>query len=53
MAEMDAATATTASQRKRLIRDKRKQMLDAAKDLDFETAALLRDELKLLEEHAK
>ena len=53
MAEMDAATATTAAQRKKLITQKRKQMLEAAKELDFETAALLRDELKLLEERGK
>lgn len=33
---------------KRLIKDKEKQMSEAVKDLDFETAAILRDEIKLL-----
>jgi excinuclease ABC subunit B len=32
----------------KLIREKEKQMMEAVQDLDFETAALLRDELKLL-----
>jgi excinuclease ABC subunit B len=33
-----------------LIREKREQMSEAAKNLDFETAAVLRDEIKSLEE---
>src|SRR3989344_699592 len=33
----------------RLIREKYRQMSDAVKELDFETAALLRDEIKALE----
>jgi len=33
----------------KLIREKRKQMSEAAKNLDFETAAIVRDELKELE----
>ncbi len=33
----------------RLIRDKKKQMQDAVKALDFETAAILRDEIRALE----
>ncbi len=32
-----------------LIKDKKKEMAEAVKELDFETAALLRDELKILE----
>ena len=32
-----------------LIKQKEKQMNDAAKDLDFETAAILRDEIATLE----
>ena len=50
MVEMDTATVTTKSGRKKLITQKRKQMLEAAKNLDFETAALIRDEVKILEE---
>jgi excinuclease ABC subunit B len=34
---------------KKFIADKRKQMADAVRDLDFETAALLRDEIYALE----
>jgi len=49
MVEMDLATVKTAAQRKKLIKQKHKQMLDAAKDMDFETAALLRDEIQVLE----
>jgi excinuclease ABC subunit B len=37
---------------KKLIKDKRRQMHDAADRLDFETAALLRDEVRTLEEAA-
>ncbi len=32
----------------KLIREKEKQMMDAVKELDFETAALLRDEIRFL-----
>ena len=49
MVEMDSALAKTAAGRKKLITAKRKEMLEAAKNLDFETAALLRDEIKVLE----
>ena len=35
--------------RKKLIKEKTRQMLEAVKELDFETAAILRDEIKLLE----
>ena len=49
MVEMDTATITTKAQRTKLIKDKRAQMLQAAQNLDFETAALLRDEIKILE----
>jgi len=34
---------------KKLIKDKQKQMSEAVKNLDFETAAILRDEIKALE----
>jgi excinuclease ABC subunit B len=47
LAEMDVAAY--GGDRKKLIREKRKQMLEASKNLDFETAALLRDEIKELE----
>jgi protein-arginine kinase activator protein McsA len=33
---------------KKLIKDKEKQMSQAVKELDFETAAILRDEIKAL-----
>tara|TARA_B100000745_G_scaffold149385_2_gene97662 strand:+ start:18760 stop:20880 length:2121 start_codon:yes stop_codon:yes gene_type:complete len=49
MVEIDTATVTTKAGRKKLVTQKRKQMLEAAKNLDFETAALLRDEVKVLE----
>ncbi len=39
----------TAAQREKLIRDKRKAMEKAAKDLDFMQAAKLRDEIKVLQ----
>ncbi len=38
---------------KKLIKDKRQQMHEAADNLDFETAALLRDEIGKLEESSK
>ena len=50
MVEMDLGTVKTVAQRKKLITQKRKQMLEAAQNLDFETAALLRDEVKVLED---
>ena len=50
MVEMDTAMIKTKAGRKKLITQKRKQMLQSAKDMDFETAALLRDEVKVLEE---
>lgn len=37
------------SQKAKLIRLKKSQMTEAVKELDFETAAILRDEIKLLE----
>lgn len=40
----------TNEQREKMIRDKRKAMEKAAKDLDFMQAAKLRDEIKLLQE---
>lgn len=49
MAEMDMATVKNTTQRKKLLSQKRKQMLEAAQNLDFETAALLRDEIKIIE----
>ncbi len=47
-AEPDPAYLT-APQREKLIRDKRKAMEKAAKDLDFMQAAKLRDEIKMLQ----
>lgn len=35
---------------KKLIKDKKREMEEAVKNLDFETAAILRDEIKVLEE---
>ncbi len=49
LVEMDRGTVTNKRELNKLIKDKRKQMLEAAKNLDFETAALLRDEIKVLE----
>ena len=37
---------------KKLIRNKKKEMEKAVRDLDFETAAILRDEIKILENHS-
>jgi protein-arginine kinase activator protein McsA len=33
---------------KKLLKEKEKQMNDAVKELDFETAAILRDEIRAL-----
>ncbi len=41
------------NQLEKRIRDKRKEMESAAKDLDFMTAARLRDEIKMLQEKTK
>jgi excinuclease ABC subunit B len=41
---------TTGEQREKLIRDKRKAMEKAARELDFIQAARLRDEIKMLQE---
>jgi excinuclease ABC subunit B len=51
LAKLDSAAyaGTKAS----LIANKRKEMHEAANNLDFETAALLRDEIKMLEERKK
>ncbi|MDX1769630.1 MAG: UvrB/UvrC motif-containing protein, partial [Arenibacter troitsensis] len=40
----------TTDQKEKMIRDKRKAMEKAAKDLDFLQAAKLRDEIKSLQE---
>ncbi|MAZ67751.1 excinuclease ABC subunit UvrB [bacterium] len=48
MVEMDTAMLKTTAGRKKLITQKRREMLEAAKNLDFETAALLRDEVKAI-----
>ena len=40
----------TPDERKDLISQLRKQMIDAAKDLEFERAAEIRDEIKRLED---
>jgi len=47
LAEMDVAAA--GGDKKKLVKEKRVQMHAAAEALDFETAALLRDEIKELE----
>ncbi len=51
LAAMDAAAF--GGDIKKVIADKRKQMKDAANDMDFETAAILRDEIRALEEAEK
>ncbi len=38
---------------RKLIKDKRNQMHEAADKLDFETAALIRDEIQKLEEKSR
>ena len=48
LATMDAAAF--GGDIKKVIKDKRKQMHRAAEDMDFETAAILRDEIRALEE---
>lgn len=48
-AEPDMAYLTT-DQKEKMIREKRKAMEIAAKDLDFMQAAKLRDEIKALQE---
>ncbi|MBI5456121.1 excinuclease ABC subunit UvrB [Candidatus Kaiserbacteria bacterium] len=48
LSEMD--TAAYGGDKKKMIKDKRRQMHEAADRLDFETAALLRDELRMLEQ---
>jgi len=47
LAELDAEAYK--GDMKKLIADKRREMHDAADKLDFETAALLRDEIRMLE----
>jgi excinuclease ABC subunit B len=47
---IDMAAADTPKALKTLIAGKREQMADAVEELDFETAAILRDEIKRLEE---
>jgi excinuclease ABC subunit B len=50
MAVLDKKGAKNKRELGKLITEKRKQMKDAAVNLDFETAALLRDEIALLEQ---
>jgi excinuclease ABC subunit B len=50
MVRIDTAQKMTSRERQKLINEKRIQMLDSAKNLDFATAALLRDEIKMLEQ---
>ncbi|TSC86599.1 MAG: UvrABC system protein B [Parcubacteria group bacterium Gr01-1014_8] len=47
LADMD--TAAYGGDKRKMIKDKRRQMHEAADRLDFETAALLRDEIRILE----
>lgn len=49
MVRMDTGALKGKKDIEKLIKAKRKDMLEAAKNLDFETAALLRDEIKVLE----
>lgn len=49
----EASAYMNKSQLEKRIRDKRKEMEAAAKDLDFMTAARLRDEIKMLQEKTK
>ncbi len=51
--EFDLRLAKSKSEIKKLIKQKEKEMLEAAKDLDFETAAILRDEIKELQKALK
>jgi excinuclease ABC subunit B len=51
MAALDLAAV--GGDKVKLIREKRRQMHEAADNLDFETAALLRDEIQKLEEKSK
>jgi excinuclease ABC subunit B len=51
LAEMDKAAY--GGDKTKLIREKRRQMHDAADRLDFETAALMRDEINALEQENK
>jgi len=45
--------ATYGGNMRKIVKEKEKQMREAIKELDFETAALLRDEIKLLMEKPK
>ncbi|MBI2097511.1 MAG: excinuclease ABC subunit UvrB [Candidatus Vogelbacteria bacterium] len=45
--------AAFGGQTRKIIKDKERQMREAVKELDFETAALLRDEIKLLSKKKK
>ena len=49
LAELSLDRQVFGKDKKKLIRQKVHQMNDAVKELDFETAALLRDEIKALE----
>ena len=48
--ELSAIADRSAKSLEKIIKQKEKEMRDAAKQLDFEVAALLRDEIKLLKE---
>ncbi|MCX6712653.1 MAG: excinuclease ABC subunit UvrB [Candidatus Vogelbacteria bacterium] len=50
---LNATASGKAKLVKKLIKEKAKQMSSAVKELDFETAAMLRDEIKELENSAK
>lgn len=51
LATMDASAYK--GDKAKLIKEKRRQMHEAADRLDFETAALIRDEIRVLEENSK
>lgn len=52
-ADLALDTAVSHGDMKKLLRRKEKEMTEAARDLDFETAAILRDEIRELEKIVK
>lgn len=52
-ADLALDTAVSHGDMKKLLRRKEKEMAEAARDLDFETAAILRDEIRELEKIVK
>ncbi len=50
LVEFDTTAVKTKKDLSKLIKEKEKEMLERARDLDFESAAILRDEIKALKE---